>query len=369
MTGDSRHEPAAEDRSRVRVAHVNVARGYRGGERQTELLIRELAKYEIDQVLVARRDEELARRVGDVAIEIRPTTTGDPFSVFARTAGVDLVHIHEGRSVYGAYMRSLVSHTPYILMRHVDNRIKNLVFAHLAYRGAARVVAVAPAVAKIVEEFEAAARVDVILASRSDLPVDAAVSAEIRRRFEGKFLIGNVAALDNPQKGQEYIIEAARALAVTDPDIHFLLVGSGPDERMLKAMAADLDNVAFEGFVENVGDYLAAFDMLILPSNREGMGSILIDAMNQRLAVVAAAVGGVSTLVRDGETGLLIEPRRPDQLKEAILRLRAQPELRRSLGERGFELVRNLSPETMGRKHLELYEEVLARRIGEKQDH
>ena len=352
---------AASMHPRIRVAHINVARDYRGGERQTELLIRELTRHEIDQVLVARRNEPLAQRVEDLDIEIRLTTKGDLLTACAATRGVDLVHAHEGRSVYAAYLRSVISGTPYILMRHVNNPIGDHWFAHRAYRGAACVCAVAPAIADVVRDFDATVRTRVIFPSSSNLPVDAAASSAIRRRFEGKFLVGHVAALDNAQKGQEYIFAVARELKDTDPDIHFLLVGRGPDEGMLKAMAADLDNVEFEGFVNNVGDYLAAFDMFILPSNREGIGSILLDAMDQRLAIVAAGVAGVPALVRDDETGLLIEPARPDQLKEAILRLRAQPELRRALGERGFVFARDFSPVAMGEKYVELYREVLSR--------
>jgi glycosyltransferase involved in cell wall biosynthesis len=347
---------------RIRIAHINVARDYRGGERQTELLIRELAKHEIDQVVVARRNEPLALRLKDLNIEMRLTSKGDPLTVFAATRGVDLVHAHEGRSVYAAYMRSVISRTPYILMRHVNNPIGDHWFAHRAYRRAAWVCAVAPAIADVVQHFDPAVNTTVIYASSSNLPVDAAASAAIRRRFDGKFLVGHIAALDNSQKGQEYIFEVARELKHTHPDIHFLLVGSGPDERLLKSMAEDLDNVEFEGFVDNVGDYLAAFDILILPSNREGIGSILLDAMDQRLPIAAAAVGGVPALVRDGDTGLLIDPKRPDQLKNAILRLRSQPEMGRELGERGYVLSQGFSPVQMGQRYIDLYQEVLSRR-------
>jgi glycosyltransferase involved in cell wall biosynthesis len=345
---------------RIRIAHINVARDYRGGERQTELLIRELIKHDVDQVLVARRNEPLAQRLADLDIEIRLTSRGDPFTACAATRGVDLVHVHEGRSVYAAYLRALISGTPYILMRHVNNPIGDHWFAHRAYRRAASVCAVAPAIADIVKNFDAATRIRVILPSSSNLPVDKAVSNAIRQRFEGKFLVGHVAALDNAQKGQEYILAVAKELVHTDPDVSFILLGRGPDEKMLKSMAEGLRNVEFEGFVDNVGDYLAAFDLLILPSNREGIGSILLDAMDQRLAIVAAGVAGVPTLVRDGDNGLLIEPRRPDQLKQAILRLRAEPDLRRALGNRGFAFAQDFSATAMGNRYVDLYREILS---------
>src|SRR5262245_16713705 len=100
----------------ITIAHVNVARGYRGGERQTELLIRELEGTGLKQVLVARRGGPLARRLNDSRIEIRPVH-GNPFGVALATRGADLLHVHEGRSVYAAYLHWLLWRTPYVITR------------------------------------------------------------------------------------------------------------------------------------------------------------------------------------------------------------------------------------------------------------
>ena len=104
--------------------------------------------------------------------------------------------------------------------------------------------------------------------------------------------------------------------------------------RCCRSAAAGLSNLTFTGFVDNVGDYLAAFDVFILPSNREGIGSILLDAMEQGLPVVASRVGGVPDIVHDRKNGLLIDPASPAQLRDAILhaasRSRSAPHVWRS---------------------------------------
>jgi glycosyltransferase involved in cell wall biosynthesis len=344
----------------VKIVHVNTARGFRGGERQTELLIRGLKSCNVQQALVARRGGPLAARVEGLGIEVRQVT-GGVVSVTRATHDASLIHVHEGRSVYAAYLRSLLSGTPYVLTRRVNNPIRHHWFAHKAYAGAACVAAVAPQVAEIVRAYDAAIPVRVVHSGSSGLTVDARSSATIRSEHPGKLLVGHVGALDNAQKGQEYIIAAARELERSHPDVHFMLVGGGEDEGMLKAAAAGLSNLTFVGFVNNVGDFLAAFDIFILPSNREGIGSILLDAMEQGLPVVASRVGGVPDIVHHGVNGLLIEPASPAELRDAILSLRADEGLRRVYGERGRVFAKDFTAETMWRKYLTLYESLLGR--------
>jgi glycosyltransferase involved in cell wall biosynthesis len=189
--------------------------------------------------------------------------------------------------------------------------------------------------------------------------VDPATARAIRDEFPGKWIIGNVGALDNAQKGQEYIIEVARRAADSHPQFQFLLVGGGGDEAMLRELAADLPNVAFTGWVDNVGDYLGAFDLFILPSNKEGIGGILLDAMDRALPIIASRVGGLPEIVRDGENGILIDARNPEQLEQAILRLYDDPELRRALGNRGREFSRDFTADAMAASYLELYKQAL----------
>jgi glycosyltransferase involved in cell wall biosynthesis len=101
-----------------------------------------------------------------------------------------------------------------------------------------------------------------------------------------------------------------------------------------------------------------------LPSNREGIGSILLDAMERGLPVVASRVGGVPDIVHDGENGVLIDPKSPAQLRDAILKLKVSPELRRAYGERGREFAKGFSSGAMCSKYYALYESVLGRQLG-----
>ncbi len=252
-------------------------------------------------------------------------------------------------------MRKEISGTPYIVTRRVNNPIGQRWLTRRAYIRASAVASVAADVARIVSEFDDRIFSCVIHSSSSGLSVDNAAVKSIRAAYPGKWIIGNVGALDNAQKGQEYIIEVARRLQDSHPDLAFVLVGGGDDEAMLRELADGLPNVAFEGWADNVGDYLAAFDLFVLPSNKEGIGGILLDAMDRALPIIASRVGGVPEIVRDGENGILIEPGSPDALQEAILRIYEDPDLGRRIGASGREFSRAFTADAMAEKYRDLY--------------
>jgi len=338
----------------MHVIHVNVAKNYRGGERQTELLMTELHGRGVEQSLVGRRGSPLSQRIAAAGIEVRPVKGHLP-GVVKALRGADVVHVHEGRSVYAAWLNNILRGTPYVATRRVNNPIRDHALAHRAYRGASCVAAVAPQVADVVRAFDPAIRTTVIMSASSGLKADPATAQAIRERAGNGFIVGHVGALDNDQKAQDVIIATARELSGTHPDIHFLLVGGGEDEEMLRSLASDLPNLSFTGFVDNVGDYLRAFDIFILPSRREGIGSILFDAMEQGLPLIATPVGGVPRIVHEGVNGVLIDVDNPGQLVAAILKLKLDPRFRARLGVASRHIAVNHTPPQMAQSYLEIY--------------
>lgn len=347
----------------VTISHINISKGFRGGERQTELLIRHLAATGLEQELVLRRNQPLAARLsGTPGLTVRETG-GNAIAAMRATRKVNIIHAHESRAAHAAYLRHRISGTPYVITRRVSNVPRGDLFTRRVYRQAAKVVCVASSVGKVLEDFEPAVRTSVIHSAISELPVDQQCVGELRDQYRGQFLVGHVGALDTKTKGLEEIIQASRDLEDSHPDIVFLLIGGGADENMLRAAAGNLANVRFTGFVDNVGDYLSILDCLILPSRMEGIGGILLDGMQFGLPVVASRVGGLPEIVKDGDNGLLIEPRDPGQVRDAILRLYGDEDLRRRMGERGRQFVSNFAPDKMAARYLAVYESILGRSL------
>ncbi len=337
------------------IGHLNLARGFRGGERQTELLIKGLAQHAVAQRLVCRADEPLAASVRDTpGVEIADAR-GSLWRAARLTRGCELAHVHDGRSVHAASLARTLFRVPYIITRRVDNPIKRNAFTRRAYLGAAQVVALSRAIEDQVMALDADIQCCKIADATAGYTQAPEAVAAIRARYPGRFVVGHVGALDHAHKGQLDLIDAARQLAVSHPNIQVVLLGSGRDEALFAQRAADLSNVDMPGFVDNVGDYLAAFDAFVFPSLHEGMGSTLLDAMTFSLPIVATKVGGIVDLIEHGHNGLLVAPAQPAALAAALARVHDDPSLARDLGESGCRFAQDFSPAAMTQRYLAQY--------------
>jgi len=164
-------------------------------------------------------------------------------------------------------------------------------------------------------------------------------------------------------KGLEDLIEATRILRDDGIDCRLLIIGGNiKQDRQVAAedISALIRRYGLEsavhvtGLVENVQGYLAASDVFVLPSYREGMPRSLLEAMSMGLPCVATRIRGCREIVSDGENGLLYEPRQVGQLVDQIRRLQ-DASLRRRLGSKARETVLTRFTE---RRYVELQTEV-----------
>lgn len=153
-------------------------------------------------------------------------------------------------------------------------------------------------------------------------------------------VVGSVGHLRR-EKAYEVLIEAAGRLRESQPGLQVLIAGEGPERPALEALRAQLgldDVVRLLGARDDVPDLLAAFDVAACSSDFEGGPLSVMEYMGAALPVVATRVGGLPELVHDGETGILVPPRDPGALADALARLLADPSLRTRLGSAGREL-------------------------------
>ena len=181
-------------------------------------------------------------------------------------------------------------------------------------------------------------------------------------------IIGVVGRLA-PWKGQHIFLEAF-ATALRGTTAQARIVGSalfGEDDyaASLRRQAEELGiagQVEFRGFQEDVFAELAELDVLVhCSTSPEPFGQVVVEGMAAGLAVIAAAEGGPAEIVAHGVDGLLVPPRRPDLLADALTRLVANPSLRRSLGAEALLSSARFAPETTAQQVLTVYRRVLSR--------
>jgi glycosyltransferase involved in cell wall biosynthesis len=138
-----------------------------------------------------------------------------------------------------------------------------------------------------------------------------------------------------PEKGIAWLLEAWRDVLREAEACHLLVVGDGPDEPRLRALTHRLGvtgAVSFLGYQANVDPVLSIADILVLPSRSEGMSNALLEGMSHGLAVVATDVPGNRAVVEHGRDGVLVAYGDRPALKEALLSLLNDSDLRVRLG-------------------------------------
>ncbi len=166
-----------------------------------------------------------------------------------------------------------------------------------------------------------------------------------------------------PVKGFDLLVRALPAVAAAFPAARLLLVGDGPDRATLEAEAQGLgvaDRLVLAGAHDLVVPFLSAADLVVAPSRNEGLGKALVEAMALGRPVVATRVGGIPTVVVDGETGRLVPPDDPGALARAVTELLKDPGLRQQMAEAGRRRAEQFSLAVMESRLVELYRALAA---------
>jgi len=179
---------------------------------------------------------------------------------------------------------------------------------------------------------------------------------------ENGFVCAVVASLSS-HKGHEYLLRAIHQIKNDDACIKLWIIGDGPLKGELVNLVQELDisdQVEFFGIRRDVGNLLSEIDIFILPSLREGMSLALAEAMAHGKAIIASNVGGIPEIIKDGKTGLLVEPANVEKIVEKICRLTYDYELRKNLGRQArLAYERRFTLDIMIGKIEKLYEQCL----------
>ena len=362
--------------------HIDTARTWRGGQNQVLLTVNGLRGLGHRAALVAHPGGELLRRASE-GLELIPLAPRAEMDLSAawRFARVikrlqpDVIHAHDPHGVAMASLalslgKAAATHDPLLVAaRRVDFHLKGNSFSRWKYRRVDCYIAASEAIRQILISDGVAAQDVVTIHEGIDVEhVAAAAPVNVREAFwlpHQAPVVGNVAALV-PHKGQRYLIEAAHLVVTQIPDTRFIILGEGELrehlEHLVRAHALD-KHVLLPGFRHDVLGCLKGFDLFVMSSVTEGLGTSLLDAMACERAVVATRAGGIPEIVEDGVTGLLVPPRDARALAGAMVRALEDAALRRRLAKQGFARVRErFTVERMVAETAALYARLVAHR-------
>ncbi len=324
-------------------------------------------------VLVAHPEGELAARAseGHDLIRLAPRAEVDlhagwKLSRIIKELRPDIVHAHDPHAVALASLAlSFLTSgkcPSLIASRRVAYHLKGHAFSRWKYHQVDCFVAASNAINQIlVSDRIDPERIVTVYEGIELHRVQAEPAANIHAEFwlpTHAPIVGAVAALTQ-EKGHRYLIEAAALILREVPDARFVILGEGELrsalERQIKELHLD-KHVLLPGFRADILSFIKSFDVFVMSSLFEGLGTSLLDAMALSKPTVASNTGGIPEVVSHGETGFLVPPRDANDLAAAISKLLKDPEQRERMGRAGLERVKRLfSAEEMVEKTLGVY--------------
>jgi glycosyltransferase involved in cell wall biosynthesis len=179
---------------------------------------------------------------------------------------------------------------------------------------------------------------------------------------EDAFVAGYIAALEW-RKGHHYLITMMQGLVSRYPQLHLVFAGEGFSAERLKTMVDDMglaDHIHFLGYRNDVPEIMAAINVKLFASEREGLPQVLVQADTVGVPVLAFEAEGVREMVREGVNGYIFPHGDIEAMSRALERFIANPDLAREMGQKGRALVDDRwDIATMQRKTQDLYEQLL----------
>lgn len=345
----------------MRILHINLERGWRGGERQTLYLMKGLRDIGYENHLLARKNDLFVQRAlkcgFSVKIINKPFLLHGPF-----LRNFDIIQLHEVRGLQLAAFWKFFHRRPLVVTRRVDNMPSHHAFTRFKYKQADRLIAISGKIESVMVDWGFDPALITVIHSAISLESKAqpAKVRELKKRFSGRKVVGCIASLEG-RKDHTTLLDAAALVNKQRSDVVFVLIGDGVLRVKLEAQAKELglDNVVFEGYQDDPYSYYPFFDVFLMTSKAEGLGSAILDAFFHRIPVVATAAGGIPELVVNEQTGLLAPVKNPQKVAQDLLRMLDNLDLRHRCTTQAYSLLeRNFNVPVMAEAYDHVYREL-----------
>ncbi len=361
----------------IRVLHIDSEKSWRGGQQQAIYLLEHMHRLGYPTALACKPNTAIASHCRHIGIPCFAMTmhgemdavTGYRIASLCKKHGYTIAHLHSAHALaYGLWAKLFHRKLHIVAVRRVDFHLKKNPLSRFKYRTRQlkKIVCISDGIHRVMVEDGIPESKLITIHSGIDLKRfdDVPLPPDFKERLgipANHIVVGTVAAMAG-HKDYPNLLHAAKEILKRTDNVSFCAVGNGPDEKEIHSLADRLElggRFVFAGFRKDVGAFLKSFDVFVLPSYLEGLGTSLLDAQSVGLPVVACDTGGIPEMVRHNDNGLLVPPRDPVALSKAILTLVNSEKMRRDFGNRAKETVAAFSIDLTVQKNIELYRELL----------
>lgn len=364
----------------MHILHIDTGTSWRGGQNQVRLLLKGLSSHGIHSTLVipdtaGHKDrfsncDQISLRMNGIS----QFWAAQSLNRLCSEKKIQLIHAHSSKAHNIAMIMKLSgSRLPLVVHRRVMFPYSKNFISGYKYSSnvVSQFVAVSEAIRNyMIREGTSESQISVIHSSKEqETPATSeqkqTASAAIKKSLNlpDTALIAGFCGALTQEKGCKTLIQCIPSLPSFLSHLHFVIAGSGDQEPELKSMIRNpglSKRVHFLGFLDDTTQFLRSLDLLVFPSLSEGLGTTLLEAAYQRCPVIASDTGGIPEIIKHQKTGLLVAPGDDTHLKEAMITLCEEPQLREDYAGNLLDHVRTgFSPETMTSGHHQLYQKLL----------
>jgi len=362
----------------VNILHLSGANSWRGGEQQLLYLHDALKKQNVTQIVVCPLNSELYNRLKNRNKEQligykKSSSLNLSFALRLKKIciqhKVDIIHVHDAHAHTRAFLSAWIfgNKTPVIVSRRVDFPIGKSWFSKLKYnhKSIRQIICVSEAIKVIMAADIKNKQVltvvhDGIDADRFPFKSKTHKLRPLLKLSEDAIVIGNTSAIA-PHKDYFTFADTASVILKTLPQAYFVIIGSGPLEQEIKDYIKQkglVENITLMGFRNDVPELLPDFDIFLMTSKTEGLGTSILDAYACNVPVVATIAGGIIEIVEAGITGLLAEVGHAEQLAQQVIFILNDDALRKEIIKNASEKVKSFTVEQMSDKTMVIYKKM-----------
>lgn len=324
------------------------------------------------------------KELGDLTVEIEKLgikvillpqrESGTDYLSFLKVAKIlkkekiQVIHTHNTQPFFDGTLAAILSEVKSLIhtdhARHFPDKFRYMIAEWLVSHYAYRIVGVSDHTVENLHKYEKINKLKTVVIQNGvderafEIEVD---KDEVKKSLgipQYSFVVGVGVRLAK-QKGIHQLIYAMSEVVKEIPQAVLVIAGTGEEQENLQQLAIELklqNCVIFIGARTDIPVVLKAFDVYALPSYWEGLPMVILESMASGCPIIATDVGGVSNAITNGVNGILIKPRSPVEIKDAIIDLYKNETKRQLFVENGREIFRkNFSARGMTQRYEELY--------------